>query len=237
MTWIDCTIVYLACGAPLGVYYFLLHRTRAESFRLWLKSFLTFVFWMPFAFQIVREHKIFDAGYSGLNSKEQDIQIAQKQIEKHLLESVSKISLFEFRETLERYVGLTLADRRDAIKVSEQEREIFRAAEIKNVALAAACLERRNRKRLSFHQSEARRDFLQLIERLFASSESREKLHQTVIEFVVIMNDLAAREKLEKLFAGRLQTAEARPVEQTEKVLWKSEIRKPLRARSISTRL
>src|SRR5688572_2946946 len=49
----DFLIIYLACGAPFGVYYFFDKRNALPSNRLWLKTFLMVFFWIPFALKML----------------------------------------------------------------------------------------------------------------------------------------------------------------------------------------
>jgi len=205
MNLIDFIIIYLACGAPFGVYYFLQSRNAAESPIIWLKIFLTFFFWIPFAFLFVRgflvSNENLHSNYltSAFEAKDKgNIYLIQKEIEKKFSESGLEFSLFEFRETLERYVGLTLANQEVFIKVSEREKEIFRIAENSNVELAANCLHRRNRKLLAFHQTEARQDFLQMIRKLSDSTTDKKNLETLAIEFVRLLKDKQAQNSLEK---------------------------------------
>ena len=237
---IDLIIIYLACGAPFGVYYFLQSRNENESPIIWLKILLTFIFWIPFGFLFVRQflvsnenlhstfyltsaYEIEDAG---------NIHLIQKEIEKKFSESRLKFSLFEFRETLERYAGLTLANQEAFTKVSEREKEIFRIAENSNVELAANCLHRRNRKLLAFHQTEARQDFLQLIRKLSGSMTDKKSLENLATEFVRLLKDKQAQNSLEKIFAANLQTDIPPSVLQREKDLWNPQKHKLSHAQS-----
>ena len=243
MNLIDFIIIYLACGAPFGVYYFLQNRNEAGSPIIWLKIFLTFFFWIPFAFLFIRQ---FLASNENLHSNyyltsafeakdESNIYLIQKEFEKKFSESRPEFSLFEFRETFERYVGLTLANRKGSTKVSEREKEIFRIAKNSNVELAANCLHRRNRKLLAFHQTKARQDFLQTIRKLSGSVSDKKNLEYLAIEFVRLLKDKQAQDSLEKIFAANLQTDIPPSVLQREKDLWNPQEQKLLRAQPNST--
>jgi len=239
----DFIIIYLACGAPFGVYYFLQNRNEVDSPITWLKIFLTFFFWIPFAFLFIRQ---FLASNENLHSNhylpsafeaedEGNIYLIQKEIEKKFSESRLEFSLFELRETLERYVGLTLANQEAFTKVSEQEKEIFRIAENSNVQIAANCLHRRNRKLLAFHQTEARQDFLQIIRKLSGSMTDKKNLEYLVNEFVRLLRDEQAQNSLEKIFATNLQTGIPPSVLQREKDLWNPQEHKLLHVQPNST--
>jgi len=245
MNLIEFIIIYLACGAPFSVYFYLENRFENEQNFLWLKTFLAFVFWIPFSFLAVRKSEMFKRLFIPNFNKisfvevkvEENLYSVQKEIEKIFTEKNLKISLFEFRQTIERYVGLTFSVRSENAAASEQEKEIFRVAQIKDVEIAALCLKRRNRKLLDFHHTKARQDFLQMIERLFDSISDVVNFQHSVIEFVNLLNDSAARDHLEKLFAENLQTESPQCVQQLEKVLWKSDIPEPMFTEPISARL
>lgn len=242
---IDLIIVYLACGAPHGVYFYLQNRPNEKSYFLWLKIIFVFVFWIPFALHIVFKSRLFKTLVYNSNKSafaEADIKdnlySIQKNFEEIFLESREKISLFEFRQTIKRYVELTFSiESFNNAEISEQEMEIFRVVKINNIEISAACLKRRNRKRLAFHQTKARRDFLQLIENLSDSISDTRKLEIAVIEFINFLGDSAARDELEKLFAANLQTDSAQTVKTPEKVLWKTHEPKLSPAQPISARL
>ena len=239
----DILIIYFAGGAPFAVYYYLQNRHSGAGRPARLKNALVFLFWIPYAVSLfLRKRKHFGFLKSKFSSRafikesdEKKIYSRQKQIENLLFESDSDVSLFDFREIFERYAGLTLAAENEAS--GESEREIFRVSKNENVELGAICLRRRNRNKLVRHQTEARRDFLQIIERLAVSISDTESLQLSAFEIVKIFDDTAAREILEKMFAPRLQTDKLQSVEYTEKDLWKTpEPHQPLRAETISTR-
>jgi len=240
---IDLFIIYLACGAPFGVYYFFQNRTPAKSKLLWCKTFLNFFFWIPFAFLLLRRSEIFRnlslfvLDKLLIKNPEQDLNLhpTVKQIERVFLKSSLEISVYEFREIIERYIGLTIAGQKDAAQISDAETEFFHIsrAENKNIELGAICLNRRNRKRLFLHQTEARKDFLHLIAQLLEFNSDEKKVKHPAIELVIALKDLEARTKLEKMFARWLQTGNRFSVNETEKDLWKPEIPKLSPAKQI----
>jgi len=231
---IDLFIIYLACGASFGVYYFFHNRTPVVSHLLWFKAFLIFFFWMPFAFLLLLQNKNFrilssfcsDNFLSDGSGWKVNLHSTVKQIEKVLRESNLKISVYEFREVIERYIGLTIAAQTDVREISAAETEFSRLsrANNKNIELGAKCLNRRNRKRLFLHQTEARKDFLHLLDQLLKFNSDEMKLEHSAIELVTILKDLEARKKLEEMFACALQTGSRFNVTETEKDLWKPEI-------------
>ncbi|MCY7377447.1 MAG: hypothetical protein LH472_15915 [Pyrinomonadaceae bacterium] len=239
----DLFIIYFAVGAPLAVYYFLQNRSDGKIALFWLKNLLVFLFWMPFAVSLLLQRQnrrslsnlnFFDPIFAK-DSGEERISTLQKQIEIVLLKSNLDRSIFDLRETIERFVGLTLASEIDGKLYSEKE--FLRAAGNSNEKLGAICLDRRNRNKLARHQTEARRDFLQFVEQLSDSISDTETLEHSTVEIVKILEDAAARRSLEKMFAENLQTGKLPSVKYSEKDLWKPQERQPLRIETISTRL
>lgn len=236
----DLFIIYFAGGAPFAVYHFLQNRHDDKTVSFWLKNFLVLLLWLPFAaFLLLKNRRLLEFDFLrsvfDKNADGEKVYFHRKQIESVLLESDLDVSIFDFRETFERFVGLTLAVQADAD--SAAERETFRAAKNGNVKLGAICLHRRNRKKLVHHQTEARRDFLQIVEQLSDSISDTETLCQSAVETVKILKDDEGRELLEKMFAENLQTGNQLNVKYTEKDLWKPQERKPLRTETILTRL
>lgn len=237
----DLLVIYFTVGAPFAVYYFLRNRRDDKSVSFWLKNFLVFLFWLPFApmFFLGNKHfqKIFTLNLLKdilVKDSSQEISQYQKQIENILLKSDLEISTFDYREIVERYTGLTLASQ---IEVGNSEAEVFRIAENENIKLGSICLQRRNRNKLVRHQTEARRDFLQIIEQLTDSISDTESLQKATIGIVKILNDDATRKSLEKMFAEKMQIGNPESVKYSEKDLWKPQEQQPLRSETISTRL
>jgi hypothetical protein len=122
--------------------------------------------------------------------------------------------VYEFRETIERYIGLTLTDQSNAAGKPRRGRRVSpRRANVSNVELGAICLKRRNRNKLSLHQTEARKDFLFLTDQLLKAGSDEENLEQSAIKLVSILKDFDAQNELEKMFArseGRRQAHQCR---------------------------
>ncbi|HLM61084.1 MAG TPA: hypothetical protein VK308_09785, partial [Pyrinomonadaceae bacterium] len=96
---------------------------------------------------------------------------------------------------------------------------------------------RRNRKRLSFHQTEARKDFLHLIKQLNRFDSEKDVLRKASIELVKILKDLEAQKELENLSSDSPQTGNQPCVQKLEKDIWKPEIHRPLPARITSAHI
>lgn len=224
MNFSDLIIIYLACGAPFGVYYFLQSRRNLNRKILWIKTFLHFVFWIPFALQIVVKRKtlknlsnfFFDKKNFSDSDFEKKILPLRKNLESSILKKRAQLSVFEMRETLDRYIGLTLACKTKPF--SNSAGELYKISAHKNPYLATICAERRNRQRLLFHQKQARQDFLNLFN--FAKSEI---LTSQILELIKVLEDFEAQEILK--LKRQIEKAES---VKTRGELWKTETRKPL---------
>lgn len=250
MTLNDLLIIYLSCGAPFGVYYFFDKKSEFSFRNLIFKSFLVFVFWIPLAFSLLLKKRFFGSRFDLLNTDfdkefdsdlqtEEKLAFLQKQFEKILLKNNLTISIYEFREVVERYIGLSFAKRNaeHIINSVNKENEIFIISKNSNPALSTVCLNRRNRKRLSFHHINARQDFLKLIDEFFLSGADKENLSVLSFEFVKLLKDSEAENSLQKLFEKFLQSDKATVVSNTENDLWKTEAHKQSPANQLSIQL
>lgn len=241
----DLLIIYLACGAPFGVYYFLQNRNHLETKILWLKSLIRFVFWIPFAIQLVARKSLFTNLYANgfdrsSNSdakKEFEIEEIKKFFENVLSINDFKLSLYEFREIFDRYIGLSLEIQSENEEFSQSETEIFRITNHTNKKLAEICLHRRNRKRLNFHQKLARRDFFEILGKFVDQAAEPQNLFDHVSKLAALLNDFEAQKLIENISKESLQTQEKQNVRNLEKELWNSEKHKPLTENKISTNL
>lgn len=222
MTLTDILIIYLACGAPFGVYYFSGHRHQKFA---WLKSLQVAFFWIFFAIRILKISIPFEAYDS---EKEVRLEKIKKNFEDLFRANRFNFPLFEFREILDRYAGLTLANRDEYERPTDKELEFSSLTGRKNDFLAAECLNRRNRKRLSFHQSLARRDFLRMAGVFFASAADKNELGDLLIEFVTLLDDAEARSAIIKIITPVTQSEKVFAVKNAENDLWKTELPKPL---------
>jgi len=239
----DFLIIYLTCGAPLGVFYFLQNRKQQIGIRLWLKTFFTFVFWLPFGFRLLMKNqtnkKFFGDGklFSKMAKTENEIFLVQSQFEEALQKSTLQISIFEFRKVFERYVGLTIAQGGENLNITEAGKEVFRIGNNGNVEIGAVCLNRRNLKRLTFHQTQARQDFFQVISHLVTAASDRKEFVETVADFLRLINDTEAQSALEKISFDSLQNDKSFAVNRSENYLWNTEIRKSPTAKSTRLQL
>lgn len=221
MKFSDILIIYLACGAPFGVYFFLQHRTEQNSKNIFLKSAALAFVWIPYALRLLHDFITINFRQNNLKESAADkLSELQKQISQALFDSDSGISVFEFREVIERYTGLTLALNAVDEFPSESEEEIFRVALRQNIKLGAECLRRRNRSRIELHQTIARKDFLQLISELSRTVKDIENLRNLTAEFVKTLGDTEAQNVLREIFDNALQSGNKNYVRHLENEIW-----------------
>lgn len=241
----DTLIIYLACGAPFGVYYFLQYPEKSKFTDLWIKTLSSFVFWPFSAFQIIRRFYIvrkrteihFDTSYELDAGLEQRVGEIKKDLEDLFFETARMASIYEFREVFDRYVGLCLAIKADAAPRPAEGPEIFKISGHKNIELAAICTNRRNRSRLLLHQIQAREDFSKLLLAL-ADLSSRWKAPAGLAnELAGLLEDTGAKHRFEKIFAGAPQIEGQVRVREAGRDLWKPATHKQLPANHLSMNL
>lgn len=237
----DFIIIYLACGTPFGVYHFIDNR---KSNSHWLKSLLTVFVWIPYALRLLRQKYIerllkLDSGKTKNLFPENEIALDKtiKELERLLIKDVKKFSTFEFRETVERYVGLTIANRAEKEKPTEKEKNLFEISGSDNKILAAKCLHRRNLKLLSFHHSLARKDFLKFILRQSEDISEAENFCNLLFKFIRLLKDEEAEREIKNNFAFVSQSEKEKAVTESEKELWTPEIQKQPLAEPIASPL
>lgn len=215
----DFLIIYLASGAPFGMYFFLLNRKKYNSVQICLRSALAALAWIPYALRLLHDFitKNFFEKTTKTDSTERKLDALEKRLSQILLESGAPVSLFEFRETVERYAGLTLACRNaDQSRTFPAGVELYRIALRGNVALAAKCLDRRNRRRLEAHQISAREDFLQAVTVLKNHLSDPEILCAATAEFADVLGDFQAQCALGEIFEKPPQSLDSSSVRQLE---------------------
>lgn len=175
MTFTEFLTIYLAVGAPFGVYYFFLKRHQTINSIVILKSIVVAFVWFTFAARLVNQSlpKIRFAPLNLNYDRDRNIEAVSQNLQNTFaehLKSQTSVSFFEFRETLDRYIGLSLAVQSSApdSSIPNHELEIFRAAnfEKRDLHLAGKIFHRKNYLRLQRHQERARVDFLIVHEHL-----------------------------------------------------------------------
>jgi hypothetical protein len=147
--------------------------------------------WIPYSFRLLQRKVTSKLNFDKNIVSDSEIEVIQKEIEQILFENDTKLSLFEFREVFERYVGLTLTKKQKNNHIGENETDIFRIVKHENVKLGAICLNRRNQFKLTYHQTLARRDFLKVINEL-----NSKKLQLSSLKLFRILEDDEAKKSL-----------------------------------------
>jgi len=236
----DLLVIYFSLGAPVAVYFYLQTRASSNRKKIRRETVFTFLFWIPQALRVISKTRVFQNRVSSKRAneifppaeREENLQLLQKRLENVLPEGNCGLTVFEFRETIERYAGLTLAAR---IENGAAGKDFFVAAQNKNIELAAECFNRRNRRRLLFHQTSARRDFLQILARMSETVADREELGSLSVEFTGILKDSEAGKSVEELFFTAPPQGGQSTAKILEKDLWKPETnRRPQRQTAAS---
>lgn len=236
----DLIIIYLTCGAPFGVYFFIQQRENylntnlwQNSSKLWLKCLLVTFFWIPFAIQLFQKFvtkKLLFNKFAENSQKDsqtkQKIEILLSEFSQILLEVKTEIPLFHLRETFERYVGLTLESNSLKEIGTGSINELFQISQHEKPELGTICLNRRNRLRLEQHQTLARKDFLRIIKTFINCGVEKKKLSSLTTEFANLIGDFNLIIEINKLFANSPQTAKVFNVTTSEAELWNPESHK-----------
>ena len=200
----------------------------------WLKSLFTVFVWIPYAIRLLR--KKFAAHFS--NSKPTEViyftlenetllEKTKKELECVFAKDIKVFSAFEFRETTERYIGLTIACRTENQKPTDKEIDLFQISGSDNKILAAKCLHRRNLKLLNFHHSLARRDFLKFICKYKDDISDAENFYRLLFKFIRTLQDVEAENIIKNNFTFIAQSVKDTTVTDLEKEIWTPEIPKP----------
>lgn len=225
MNLFDAIIIYLACGAPFGVYYFV--NRRQQHNRVYFKTLLISVFWIPLAFELFQKYVTDKLPETFFSKKEflyeQEITEAKKNLEQIFVKSNSGLSVFETREILERYIGLTNALENRG-EETEVDSEFFKIAGNENAGLASRCHQRRNRKLLIFHQTLAGQDFLKLVSEFVSRKSFNEEIEKTALNLVGLLHDNRTEKALKLIFKYQKQSPEKSNVHESEKEIWINEI-------------
>ena len=156
----EILIIYLALGAPFGVYKFA-SLPKAHSGKDLLRSTLSYFFWPAaapyFAYRLVREKG------KSLATPE-SIESTRQRIELLALNDAPSQSVFEFREIFYRYTGL--AETAFSFAGTDHIGGLADIGVIGDRKIASSCASRRNGKLIAAHHSNARADLVETVTRL-----------------------------------------------------------------------
>ncbi len=202
----DFIIIYLSCGAPFAVYYLLSNRRRINLGQLIFKTVLNFIVWIPSALKIV------SAYHFGRNEKHTKrkieskaagrLQAIQKQLE-HIA-GQSNYDFYDFREVLNRYVGLTISLQAGQSAECETEQEIFQIGNFQNAKIGTICLQRRNSQRLLFHQTNAAENFLETVGKISGRIGQHQIFLDLSYQLIENLNDSQTKLKFDEMLGGNL---------------------------------
>ena len=207
---LDIIIINFACGAPFAVYYFIQNRERRSTSLLWLKTSVVAIFWILFAIRLFHERvtsKLSYLDFANYGQSDSQLRLKIEEIEKRygqvLVDINTSVSIFGFRETFNRYCGLTLSNRFASVNPKQEFNEIYKIVQHENIDLASRCLSRRNRLRLERHQTNARRDLVVLLDQFGAGDE----LAKLTAEFAEIIADDRFNEAVSEIFGNSTLSA------------------------------
>jgi hypothetical protein len=182
----DIIIIYLAIGLPFGVHFYLKNRFNENSS---LKSLVVTLIWIPYSIKLFQNRITNKLINSEFDVKLGIVSEKQKNLERILLKNNSETSLFEFREIIERYVALSLSLNEVEESFGENKRELFRISKSPNIELSAICLNRMNQYKLRNHQSNARKDFVNLINKIIVENVGENTILANVVSIANELND------------------------------------------------
>jgi hypothetical protein len=198
MDLLDVLIIYLACGAPFGMYQMMARRpvsTRnAAAF-----AALHLALW-PFFATSALLNRIGNAEASTQRLFDERIDRIRAEMESIAFSNSPVSSVFEFREVFYRYAGLT-----DAAKSASDPVRHTSIAELNRSGsseVAAACIARRNREKLQLHQTESRIDFVDAISLLLLETSRKPLLLSLAVRLAEHLQDRDAVDELNTLDIG-----------------------------------
>jgi hypothetical protein len=147
---LNLTVVYFAFGAPVGVYGVI--RSEGTSSRHLASNILQFLLWPLFAALSVRNAF---ALHPPAISIEDKIDALRAECEAE----IDRRSVGEFRDAFVRYTGLTIAPAAGQTAAND----LLKAAGRQSTRAAAACIARRNTRRLEFQRLLARNELLAVL--------------------------------------------------------------------------
>jgi hypothetical protein len=171
MAYFDLVVIYLACGAPFGVYELTItHGTGNVA----LRSLAAIVLWPIFA---VGHLKRFSRPDTHLQT---EVQLLRTRLEQAVFSNASSGEIFEFRRAYQQLTGLAnLVNERPSSTY-----ELFGVTDHPDPRLASVCVARRNSSRVDFHLERARQDLVRVI---FSTLPERT---ETVVNLLKELGDL-----------------------------------------------
>jgi hypothetical protein len=151
----DLIIIYFALGSPMGVYALTGDRRPLSSPDLF-RSLLRYVLWPLAAAVSVTRWLLEDPSVTETAQRDRLLDL-REQIEAVIYRGRSSPDVFAFRDLFERYAALTLS--LDSDPYSHPQLALTGHTS----KVAAACIYRRERARINFHQEKARLEFTSFV--------------------------------------------------------------------------
>jgi hypothetical protein len=185
MHFAELIIIYLAYGAPFGVYDLSCSRKKPNAGDMHLIA-AKFVFWPVLVGSWIRRWFLRGRG-SGFRQLENEIEILREQLERTAFGDRSAAAILGFREVYARYIGLSLFLLSDADR--QGVHPILEFGHDPETKAAAACIYRRDREKVALHQRQARAEFLDIIRQLSGGLPENDDLILISVEVATLIQD------------------------------------------------
>jgi hypothetical protein len=188
MTFSDAIVIYLACGSPFAVHVMMTKRD-GKTFRRMLRAAGSFAGWPLLAVH----HGLRLVLGKPVDATDRNSEPAQsaasllKEMENAACIPAIRRSVFDVRDILERYAGLSEAFFSDGGQMEMPE--IFDISDHPAPAVGRACLSRRTRERLGMHLNEARAEYVDLITGLVSVLEAPSSLQRLAVDIAQSVRD------------------------------------------------
>ena len=209
----DLLIIYLACGSPFGVYQITSGR-QERSFRRYIVIAASFLFWPIFVVSLLLRRRSFGEKNAEITANAL-IENIRAELERVAFAGGETTALFEFREVFYRFTGLFEAA--NAANTEKTPRALFDVSGHTNKNLASQCLARRNREKLSFHQTLARNEFVDMIADLSRDKKICNEIGRLALELTRHLGDSAATDDLIALLPDQSAATFVEPIKQDPK--------------------
>ena len=181
----DLLIIYFACGAPFGVYQITTSQDPLDT-KAVLQIALRIICWPVFTTLILIEWFSPGSNFADVSGHRR-IDDIRLEIEGHVFANDPVSSIFDFRETLHRYVGLSQAVTERVS--SNPANELFDLSGSEHKDLASACLARKNQRKLSFQHSLVRNEFVDMISEFAEVDEKCTRVIALAMKLAEHVND------------------------------------------------
>ncbi|NNE65282.1 MAG: hypothetical protein HKN33_01850 [Pyrinomonadaceae bacterium] len=226
MRLIDLIFVYLSIGSAYAAfYYFRLDTPNGRKNGGLISSVGAALIWPYFLTSAVTQTfrtsdflNVFGTNYRSDSNltKNRGLIKARKRLEDEFGKHAGGARIFEFRDTLDRYIGLTHAEngfdadaQLEILEVAGSDSEIQRR-----------CLLRRNLEKLTTHRNRARSEFIAMLPDKVQRNGEQEIIGGLALDFVNILEDGVAAETLFELYPYPQQQSGTGKVPDRETQTW-----------------